>query len=223
MEKDKDEIARAIAHQQKMLRVRRQRLQQRELQEAQYGLNVPPEVNTEIHDLTERIQRHEAEIARLQTEAAVDKLSLAEVEYQVLLAEVWDTPKGLPTVIGYTRLELARLRLGIAPKRGRELAHDICAGLAEETFYQLRSDFYYGLSGMKFARDSHTVERELKIIGRAIRLDPWLIAQLFLRILPPEPLIDVTPSFRPKSEGLYMSHPPNFGRTMRASEGFSGI
>src|SRR6266545_6177382 len=26
----------------------------------------------------------------------------------------------------------------------------------------------------------------------------------------------VIPSFRPKSGGLYMSHPPNFGRTMRA-------
>jgi hypothetical protein len=145
---DKQEISDAIAHQQKMLRALRQRLQQRELQEAQQGINAPPEVISDIHELTERIQRHEGELARLQTEAAVDKEPPVEVEYQALLAEVWGTPQGRPTFAGATRLNLARLRLGILPERAQELEHEVRVALAEEAVANLDARYLPGLRVM---------------------------------------------------------------------------
>jgi hypothetical protein len=53
---DKDEIAEELKHHKEMLRVLRRRLRERELQEAKHGLNVPGDITSDIHDLTERLQ-----------------------------------------------------------------------------------------------------------------------------------------------------------------------
>jgi hypothetical protein len=132
MSDDKDEITEELAHHKEMLRLYRRRLRELERKKAQYGINTPPEVNTEIIDLTDSIERHEGEVARLQTEAVVDELPLAEAEYRAILAEVWDTPQARPTVSGEARLELLRLRLGITAQRAKELEHEIRISLAKE-------------------------------------------------------------------------------------------
>lgn len=64
---EKQEIDETLNHLRKMLLILQQRLRHRELQEAQYGINVPPEIVTEISDLSERIRSYEAELRRLQS------------------------------------------------------------------------------------------------------------------------------------------------------------
>jgi hypothetical protein len=68
------EINDAIEHEKQMLRAFRKRLQQRQLQEAQQGLNTPPEVITEISSLSESIDSHEMELKRLQRIAVEDQI-----------------------------------------------------------------------------------------------------------------------------------------------------
>jgi hypothetical protein len=181
----KQEIDEALAHQQKMLRVLRQRLQQRELQEAQLGINVPPEVMTEIQALNERVRIHESEIERLQTLAAEGQLSVAEAEYRAILADVWGTPQGRPTVAGATRLELARLRLGVPIERAQALEHELRVALANETFSEIDSLSLFKLGRIQnimvgkeaaeqdIAKGYRRKEMEvaLQLIGRTIRLD----------------------------------------------------
>lgn len=196
----KQEIDEALAHQQKMLHVLRQRLYHRELQEAQFGINAPPEVMTEIQALNERVRIHEAELERLQTRAAEGQLSVAEAEYRTLLAEVWGTPEGRPTVTGATRLELARLRLGLAIERAQELEHELRVALAKETFSAIDSLSLFKLSRMRSimvgkevaAQDTakgykrREMEATLQLIGRTIRLDASTALRLIVAHTPLE-------------------------------------
>lgn len=169
---DKEELAEEIAHHQKMLRVLRRRLREREFQEVQYGIAVPPEITSDIHELTERIQRHEVQLTQLQTFSVEDQFPLAEVEYRALLAEAWDTPRGRPTVAVASRLELARLRLGISPELAAEIEGLVRGDLAEETIYNL--DIHL-LRSTYVENKNYNSEVELKAllsaIGRAIRFD----------------------------------------------------
>jgi hypothetical protein len=98
MDIDKEDIAEELDHHRKMLKELRRRLRERELQEVKHDITVPPEITSDIHDLTERVQRHESEIARLQTLAAEDQAPLGEVEYRAVLAEIWE--KGESTYAG---------------------------------------------------------------------------------------------------------------------------
>jgi len=131
---DEDEIAEEIAHHTEMLRVLRRRLRERELQEAKFGINVPPEITSDVQDLIERVQRHDAELVRLRTVAAQDNETLAEAEYRVLLCDAWDTPQGWPTTGNAARLALARLRLGVSTERASELEREVRVMLTEETW-----------------------------------------------------------------------------------------
>lgn len=194
----KQEIDEALAHQQKMVRVLRQRLQQRELQEAQFGINAPPEVMTEIQALSDRVHAHEAEIARLQTLAAEGQLSVAEAEYRTLLADTWGTPEGRPSVAGATRQELARLRLGLMAERAQELEHEVRVALANETFSQIDSLSLFKLGrigsvmvGKEVAAQDtaksykrNEMETALRLIGRTIRLDAATACRLLVANTP---------------------------------------
>jgi hypothetical protein len=142
MNQDKIDIERSVVHQHKILRALRDRLQQREIQEAQQGINVDPVVMNEIRDLTERIQRHEEELARLQTEAAVDKEPMAEVEYRMLVAEAWDTPEVRPSVAAAARLEYHRLRLGVLHARAQQIEREIRNALVRQYFPRISMCFY---------------------------------------------------------------------------------
>lgn len=164
------EIEDAIEHQQKMLRILRQRLQQRELQEAQYGINAPPEVINEISALTERIRTHETELARLRSLAAEDKIPLVEVEFRALLAEALNTLDGRPTIVGTAKLELARLRIGLRPERSQEIEYEVRSLLAEETFYRIHRVMFSYLTEERFFKFSLN-DQNLREMHR----DPLLI------------------------------------------------
>jgi signal transduction histidine kinase len=60
------ELAEALAHEQHMLRILRQRLQDREQQRAHYSTTVPADITSDLHDLSEQIRDHEAANARLE-------------------------------------------------------------------------------------------------------------------------------------------------------------
>src|SRR6476620_6369482 len=127
------------------LRRRRQRLQ---LREAKQGDNTDPEVIGEIEALTTRITAQEAELQQLETQAAVDKWSLAEATYRELLADTWGTERGCPTIVGSERLERVRLDLGIKRERAQELELDIRAKLAKEVFRKIDPETIQGMLGI---------------------------------------------------------------------------
>jgi len=104
MEQDKEEIAEQLKHHEKMLRIERRNLREREIQAAKHGLEVPPSINNHIHELKENIRYHEDQIMQLRILAVTDKEPLSEIEYRALLAETWDTPQARPTVAGDARL-----------------------------------------------------------------------------------------------------------------------
>jgi hypothetical protein len=121
-----------IQHQKNMLKALRQRLRDREIQEIKFGLSVTPEIMNDLRELRTRIAEHEAELSRLSTLAAEDKVSIKEAEYNVLLAEAWNLVR--PSIVNVQRLELLRLRLGISPQRALELEWQIRKALTEEIF-----------------------------------------------------------------------------------------
>jgi len=183
MEFDKQEINATLDHQRKMVRVLRQRLQQRELQEAQYGINVPPEIASEITDLTERIRTYEMEIIRLQTLAAEDKIPLVEAEYRALLSEVWKN--GKLEIADATRLELARLKLGIIPVQAQRMETDIRIALARENFYKIPSRFFESNSSGGFDYFDYIDDVGL-YFGNSILLHEETAFELFLRYFDPK-------------------------------------
>lgn len=130
----KAEIAEQLTHQREMLTRRQRNLRKLELQEADYGINVPLDLANQIDRLTSQIEAHKAEIDRLETLAVEGALPLAEVEYQVALAEAWSSPNGRPTVVSQMKLEFQRLRLHITPKRSKELEIEVRSKLAQEWY-----------------------------------------------------------------------------------------
>lgn len=132
MEPTKEELQRKFEHLGDILKVLSERRYLLERQAAQQGLQTPPQTLMEIKDLAEQIRVREQELAQLQTHLVEDNIPLAEVEYRVLLAETWDTPQFQPSLLKNTKLELARLRLGIKPERAKKLELEIRAALARE-------------------------------------------------------------------------------------------
>jgi hypothetical protein len=216
----KQEIEEELVHKNNIIRALRARLRPLEIQAAQKGINTPPEVMTEIGTLTDQIRVQEDEITKLESLAAEGQLSLAEVEYRVILAEAWDTPIGRPTAAGAARLELARLRLGLPPARAREIEKEVRVALVEEIFLEIDISPLLGqdreLPGSIgavtveiYANEEGTVnvdrieisqnltisnplESALRLIGKAIRLDPLTALRLLLQSLPREPTLDFT-------------------------------
>lgn len=135
MDIDKQDLDEQIEHHHEMLRILRRRLRVQERKEAEYGINVPAEVATEIMTLNERIAKHETELARLRSIAAEGEVPLAEAEYRAALAQAWEP--GRPTVAGQAHLEWVRVRSGIKPDRAEALEHEVRAALAEEAIHGL--------------------------------------------------------------------------------------
>lgn len=220
MKPENNDLAEELAHQQKMLRILRERRRVLELQAAQRGIDARPEVLTEIVSLNDEIDRHDQELARLATQAAVERFSLDEAEYRVMMAEAWSTPLGRPSLVGAARLELARLRMGIPPERAHELEREVRAGLAQEVLAELdirpllgivSNTYIQGLGGMtvtlnptdsaNITIDHLEISQEisiddpltlaLRLIGRAVRLDEPTALRLLLACLPPAPPLEV--------------------------------
>ncbi len=74
-----------LDHLSEILKALQRRRRDRELQLAKYGnLDVPPYIQEEIVELTERIREREQEIAQLHTQFVEGELPLAEVEFRAL-------------------------------------------------------------------------------------------------------------------------------------------
>lgn len=144
MDIDKQDLDEQIEHHQQMILRLRRRLRARELQEAEYGTNVPAEVTNEILALNERIAKHETELSRLRSVAAEGKVPLAEVEYRAALAQAWEP--GRPTVAGQAHLEWVRVRSGIKLDRAEALEKEMRVALAKETIINLPSQTFRTLT-----------------------------------------------------------------------------
>ncbi len=63
---DEGEIEQELEHHQKLLAKRRNRLRERELQAAEYGIDVPPHISNEVSSLQEQVKALEEKISSLQ-------------------------------------------------------------------------------------------------------------------------------------------------------------
>lgn len=202
MDADKQDLDEQIKHHQEMLIRLRRRLRARELQEAEYGINVPPEVTNELITLNERIATHEKELSRLKSVAAEGTVPLVEVEYRAALALAWDTPTGQPTVSGGATLELTRLQKGIAVERAAELERQTRVQLAEqalskigtvcliETLDTARGERYL-VCKRELPADLLADDTTLRLIGRALHLDTEITARTLASLLPLDKEIDL--------------------------------
>lgn len=201
---DKSEIQDAQEHQRNMIRILRERLQQRELQEAQYGIDTPPQVLTELQELQQRLRSHEAELARLQTLAVEEQFPLASAEFRVQLAEEWQRGVGRLGVAGAARLELRRLQLGIPCDQAQQFSQEIRAALAHETLAQLSlkdvvdlfisagqevGDYLDGLATGRDAAGQERVARAFACLADAISYDPRQAASDVLLAVSAEDLL----------------------------------
>lgn len=192
----KADISEELEHQRMMAAAVRRRLRILELQMAQQGMATPPQVMTEIASMTEQITRHENEIARLETLAAEDELSLAEAEYRMMLAEALNANKdGWLPLTTMTRLEFYRLKLGIKPERASELEREVREKLAEESLARLDPDigkWLYPHTIDPYGKVlSYSVDKDALIaIGRAVRWSPSKALSLLLRVLPENIMIE---------------------------------
>lgn len=178
----KAEIAEEIEHQIRILRALRQRLRQREMQEAVHGINTPPEVITEIHELTDRIVRHEEIITSLKTITIENGLTLAEAEYKLILAKAYSTDFGKPSVAGAARIEFERLRLGIDVEKSRFLEKQIREDLIKETCSQINitwpDTFYYMHDRLTNGKETHKDALLAHSIAKVFRLERDIALEL---------------------------------------------
>lgn len=175
MKEASEEIAEELEHHRSMLQNLRRRLRKLEVKVASFGRNAPAEDLIEIEDIQSQILRHETEVKRLQTEFVEDKLTLAEAEFRAALARAWDTPRGTPTVVGTTQLELERLRLGIPMEQAQRIETEVRLALAKERLEQVYfSDTIYGLlkisSEIGKTLQSKEVDANKEVVSLAIKL-----------------------------------------------------
>jgi hypothetical protein len=168
MRRTRQEIENELAHQQQMLRILRARRRSLEQQVAQQGNGTTPQVLNELAALIDQIHIRERELGQLEALAVEDRIPGAEVEYCVLLAEAWNTPHGQPSVASATRLEQARLQLGITPKRAQELEQRIRVALAQEALLAVRH------------LDDLGEPHGLRSVEQAVYLDPATVLRWLL-------------------------------------------
>jgi hypothetical protein len=200
MKLTKEEIAEELIHQTQVVKALHARRRVLEIQAAQHGAQTSPQILTELTTLTEEIRRHQDEISQLEMLAAEDQIPLAEAEYRVLLADIWDTPQGRPTVAGAARLELTRLRLGLAPDRAKQIENEIRSELADEILFDIDTNLLEHLYGKQNIKDvAYTDEDKtnlLRSIGRAIRFAPLTAVTIVLASLEPRnPNRYINPNF----------------------------
>lgn len=116
----KPDVAAALEHQRALL-ASRQRLQTLEEHEMACGGRLPADDIAQLDRQRALVRESIAAIAQLQTELAVDTVSVSEAAYRVRLAEAWSHPLGRPSLVEATRLEVFRLRLGIPATTAKDI------------------------------------------------------------------------------------------------------
>ncbi len=189
-------------------------------QAARFGYRADPAIPLELEDIDRRLAAYANELSQLETQIAEADEPVAEVEYRAQVAEAWNTSTGRPTVSGSARLELARLRLGITPERATIIEQEIQAALAREAFTEIDIGILLGIApespnpfmaGMQvyiqpydtasvtiehlsisqFVTQADALKAALRLVGRVVRLDRRVGAELLLLTLPPGPTLAV--------------------------------
>lgn len=227
MRRSKEEIDEDLAALQRVMRAERRRRNELRNKAAIQGFSADPSVAIELQEIEGRLKDYDAEYAALETLAAEADLPIAEVQYRIAVAEAWNTPEGRPTVVGLARLELERLRLGVAPERAQVVERTVRAALAREAIDDLNVDALLGQfdqsgaiggAGQMYLTiaptegGTVTIERidmqqtfnqlsphdnALRVIGRAVRLDPPTALQLLILLLPTTPSLEAA-TFGPR-------------------------
>ena len=137
MKLSKEEIAEELASLREILHAWRRRRRELQKKHAIRGLDTPAEVLIEIEDMTKQIYAYEEEITRLEAMVAADHVPVEEIEYRAMLAEEWDKSSGRLKHAQCTRLDWARVRLGISLQQAQPLEQAIRMQIAEELFDDL--------------------------------------------------------------------------------------
>jgi hypothetical protein len=141
MDLPKDEIAEELASLHEIQRAWRRRRLELQKKHAARGLDTLADVLIEIEDVTQQIRAYEEEIATLEARAVAGHTPIAEVEYQAMLAEEWDKSSGRLKLAQRTRLDWARVRLGIALEQAQAMEYAVRVQLAEELFDDLNLNY----------------------------------------------------------------------------------
>ena len=157
---DKAEIQRQIEHKQKLLKVWRGHAEHVELQIAKSGFDVSSKLIQELREYQAQIREVESEINNLEIQSVEEDYSLAEAEYRVIVAEVWQ--EGYLSTVGKSQLEMSRLRLKIDNNRSSEIEREVRSGIVDDIFFEEEIRIIWAPSP---SRDF------LRHIVKAIRLD----------------------------------------------------
>jgi hypothetical protein len=179
----KEEIAEERDNLVKVLKALRAGRRVLRLQAAQHGNLAPPHIIMELDAVTEKIKGYETELEQLEMRAAEGSLPLAEAEYRLLVAEMWDTERGHPNITGEARMEMARLRLGILPDQAKEIEQRVRISLAQDAMSKIDIRFLPGAHFSPKGDDETRVEQVANLIERAVFLEPDISLSLLTTFL----------------------------------------
>jgi signal transduction histidine kinase len=121
MSRSQQESDAELSHKQELLRILRERQRNRELQAAQYGINVPPEIKSELVALSDQIHIQATEIARLEgLSSPSEPLSVGAGDQSI--SRAGNLPCPYPGMIPF-RAEDARFFYGREAEIQRMLQH----------------------------------------------------------------------------------------------------
>ena len=157
---DKAEIQRELDHVNKVLKIAHDNRCALEQQQIQQGMIAPLNLINQMNEIKSAIQELEERKNNLEIQSVEEDYSLAEAEYRVIVAEVWQ--EGYLSTVGKSQLEMSRLRLKIDNNRSSEIEREVRSGIVDDIFFEEEIRIIWAPSP---SRDF------LRHIVKAIRLD----------------------------------------------------
>jgi hypothetical protein len=147
----------------------------------------------QIEECDKQVAIWEAEVRRRSSDAVADQWTLAEAKYRELIANTWNTDRGIPTAGGLEHIERTRIELGIKRDTAQGHQQDVRIRLAKDVFRDIKHWHIFYLretlesmameSWDKYLPDDENASSliQLRLLGKAIRLDKDTALVLFLQ------------------------------------------
>lgn len=132
MSHDKAEIHQELEHLNRLLAIAHANRRALEEQQIQQGIIAPLSLINQMNEIKRSIQEYEERKNQLEIQAVEEDYSLAEAEYRVIAARVWQ--EGQLSPLGAAELQLSRLTLKIAKERADQIEHEIKTELVRTIF-----------------------------------------------------------------------------------------
>ena len=138
---DKAEIQRELDHVNKVLKIAHDNRRALEQQQIQQGMIAPLNLINQMNEIKSAIQELEERKNNLEIQSVEEDYSLAEAEYRVIAAEVWES--GYLKAQGSAKLELARLRLKLLPNEAKVIENEERVKIVNDIFRDLEIDLLF--------------------------------------------------------------------------------